>query len=340
MTFLTGMLALDIQAGAPNRGRSEEANFAGVKTLTAGRNRTYPYISAQALRRWWRDTLTIGGFTPSPVTRVSKKASTACRGDRYADDDLFGYMATVAKGTTIQRDTVLATGTLRSVHPQRPTRDWGTMARGLQPGEDPLPHQHDHYTAEMTTDIRLDLTRVGVFALAGTATPDLADTAITEALEAGATEITVRGHRALALPLPERRARAAALWQALAELDGGASRNLHYGDRTPALVVLAPLAGAANPFTRLLRPATRAEDGDTVFDLDVLRQQVSAWRDRLAGPVRIGWAPGFLGAHREDVLTRLADEDMVTVDHPRTMLRGLAEEITSGQHDDWFTPIP
>lgn len=333
MTYLTGMLALDIKAGAPNRGNSHEDNFSGVKTTRIGRN-THPYIAAQAIRRWWRDTLAEQGFPPSPVTRWdNKKATTAARGDLHADDDLFGYMATVARGTTIQRNTVLATGTALSVRPQQPTRDWGTMSRGFQPGDQPLPHQHDHYTTELAMDLRLNLSRVGRFQIDGIATPDLADDAITEALDNGATETTIRGHRTIELPLDQRRTRTAGLWRALAELDGGATLNMHYGSRTPALIVLAPLSCGANPFTRILR-AVRDE---TRFDHDILREQLHAWDDRITGDVRIGWEPGFLHDQRDgaDGVVAQAEPD-IDIQHPRTMLRTLANDIESGKHDDWF----
>ncbi|MEU2258403.1 hypothetical protein ABZ540_35135 [Nocardia xishanensis] len=32
---------------------------------------------------------------------------------------------------------------------------------------------------------------------------------------------------------------------------------------------------------------------ETVFDTDVLREEIEAWRDVLEGPVQVGWAPGF-----------------------------------------------
>ncbi len=123
--------------------------------------------------------------------------------------------------------------------------------------------------------------------------------------------------------------------RALAALRGGAKQSLHYGDRTPALVLLVPIKGGVNPFTRVVA----ARDGRTVFAAEVLREEIEAWADELDGPVMIGWAPGFLGDQRADTIKELADlvtAGRVSIAHPRLMLTGLAEAIQSGRHDDWF----
>ncbi len=167
MTYLAGKVALDINAGAPNNGRGEE-NMGKVKAMRVD-GKTYPYVSAQAFRRWLRDSLP-SGEQRSPVTRSGsgsrQQAYTAGRPDTYLDDDLFGYMVAV-KSKNYQRDTVLGTGTLVAVTPQRPTPDFGTMSRGFQAGEDPVIHEHEHYTADLAGDLLLDLPRLGTFELEG-----------------------------------------------------------------------------------------------------------------------------------------------------------------------------
>jgi CRISPR-associated protein Cst2 len=127
----------------------------------------------------------------------------------------------------------------------------------------------------------------------------------------------------------------ALLLRTLAELRGGAKRSLHYGDRTPAFLLLAPIQGGINPFTRMLRPQAQ----ETVFDDDVLREELDAWADELSGPVLIGWAPGFLGGQREKARAELADlidTGSILIDHPRVILSRLAEQIEAGAHDVWF----
>ncbi|MGH3874104.1 MAG: type I-B CRISPR-associated protein Cas7/Cst2/DevR [Pseudonocardiaceae bacterium] len=336
MTYLVGKIALGILAGAPNNGRGDN-NVGMVKQMWVN-GKIHPYASAQAFRRWLRDSLPAdeprSGVTRSG-TGKNQQAYTEGRPDRYLDDDLFGYMVAVSKAN-YQRDTVLATGTFVAVTSQRPTRDFGTMSRGFNAGENPVLHEHEHYSAELAGDVLLDLPRVGTFEMGGSGLRTaLPAAAAKEAEQAGAEPVAFRGTAALRMPIAERRRRVALLLRSLAGLRGGAKRSLHYGDRTPAFVLLAPVRGGINPFTRVLR----AQAQETVFDDDVLREELDAWADELDGPVLIGWAPGFLGDQREKARAELADlidAGSVRIDHPRVVLTRLAEQVESGAHDAWF----
>lgn len=340
MSFLVGKVVEEVVAGAPNNGEGVD-NTGTVKRLKVGRD-IHPYVSAQAFRRWLRDSLP-ADEPRSGVTRSgsgsNQQAHTAGRPDQFLDDDLFGYMVAVKK-QNYQRDTVLATGTLVSVVPQRPTTDFGTMSRGFAAGENPVIHQHELYSAVLAGDLLLDLPRVGVFETDGSGLRiSISEPIAQEALAGGAESVTFRGVSAVRLPLPERRRRVAVLLRALAELRGGAKRSLHYGDRTPALLVLAPMKGGVNPFTRTLG----AREGKPVFNADVLAEEITAWKDELDGPVRIGWAPGFLGDQRKSVekeLAQLIAGERVIIDHPRVLLRDLAGAVEEGKHDGWFEDAP
>jgi len=340
MTFLVGKIALDITAGAPNNGRGED-NTAKVKALTIGREK-YPYTSAQAFRRWLRDSLP-APESRSPVSRTGtgkkQQAYTQGRPDLYLDDDLFGYMV-AERGKNYQRDTVLATGTLVSLASRRISSDFGTMSRDFPADANPVIHEHEHYTAELAGDILLDLPRVGTFEQDGGGLRcALAKESAEEALEAGAVEYSLRGIGSLRLPIEERRRRTAVLLRTLAQVRGGASRALHYGDRAPSLILLAPLKGGNNPFTRVL-----TMKGDHAwFDLDVFKEERQAWADELDGPIMLGWAPGFLGDQREKVRRERAEDiaaGSIVVDHPRTVMGALAKEFEAGQRDHWFEDTP
>lgn len=339
MSYLVGKIVLDVVAGAPNNGLGED-NVARVKQLRIGRD-VHPYVSAQAFRRWLRDSLP-AGEPASPVIRSGsgqkQQAYTQGRPDLYLDDDLFGYMVAVKgdKTKTCQRDTVLATGTFVSVSPRRPERDFGTMSRGFAAGENPVLHGHEFYSAELAADVLLDLPRLGVFETDGTGLKvALPEPAAKQARENGAQDVTFRGASALQLGIEERRRRTALLLRALAAVRGGAKQSMHYGDRTPALVLLAPVKGGINPFTRIL--GVRMER--TQFDAGVLRAEIEAWADELDGPVLLGWAPGFLGQQRDQARTELADlitAGTLVIDHPRVLLNTLAERIERGERDSWF----
>ncbi|WP_433334993.1 type I-B CRISPR-associated protein Cas7/Cst2/DevR [Spirillospora sp. CA-294931] len=348
MSFLAGKIVLAVTAGAPNNGKGESTT-APVKRARV-RGEVYPYVSAQAFRRWLRDTMAASGMSASPTERVGKaqqkaqKANTKANPIQYADDDLFGYMKagpkSDEKGTTL-RDSPFMVGTLMAVEPARPVVDFGVMSRGVS---EPVLHSHEFYTADLAAPFLLDLPQVGTFMLpqsggAGRANYLTEEQALqlAEAVGIGATQTVFRGYQAVRLPLEIRRDRVALLFESLAELSGGAKKALHYEDRTPSLVTVVPMAGGVNPLGFVV---DGAEDGTGLeVRASVLREELQAWHGQWEAPVRFGWRPGFRRILRkgfEAELADLIDEGQVTIDHPRTMLRKLAEEIRSGARDAWF----
>ncbi len=351
MTYLAGKIVLTVEAGAPNNGRGD-GNTTRVKTAVI-RRKTYPYISAQAFRRWTRDTMTALGAIPSPTERVgsaqgkAQKVNTAADPIQYIDDDLFGYMKAGAKtegADTTLRDSPYMMGTLLAVEPARPTEDFGVMARDIT---EPVLHGHEFYTADLAAPFLLDIPRVGTFTLPdnrGVGRPNYlsekAALTMAEALQAGATPVTFRSQPAVRLPLQARRERVAVLLDALAELAGGAKKALHYGDRAPALLMLLPMAGGVNPLGFVVNGA---EDGSGLrVRADVLEQELAVWTDEWEAPVRVGWQPGFRDGLRtefEAALTNRIAAGEVVIDHPRAILTTLATEIRGGRHDAWFDDL-
>lgn len=348
MAYLAGKIVLAVTAGAPNNGRGEATTGRVKKTVI--RQQTYPYVSAQAFRRWLRDTMTELGSVPSPTERVGKKqskaqkATTAADPIQYADDDLFGYMKATAKSDdadTTLRDSPFMLGTLLAVEPARPTEDFGVMARGI---DEPVLHSHEFYTADLAAPFLLDLPRIGTFTLftargAGKANYLTQEAALraADAVSAGAEPVTFRGQPAVRLPLDTRRQRAALLLEALAEIAGGAKKGLHYGDRTPALLMLLTMDGGVNPLEFTI---SGADDGSGLqVRAKLLRAELEAWDGHWQPPVRVGWRPGYKEITRKQFeadLTAEIDAGEVLVDHPRTMLRTLAAEVRDGTHDAWF----
>lgn len=348
MSYLAGKIVLAVTAGAPNNGKGESTTTPVKKARIRGQ--IYPYVSAQAFRRWLRDTMTAMGSVPSPTVREGKaqskaqKATTGADPIAYADDDLFGYMKAGAKGgdsATTLRDSPFMVGTFLSVEPARPTDDFGVMSRGI---DEPVLHSHEFYTADLAAPFLLDLPRVGTFTLpgkGGSGRPNYLTEEqalqMAEAVKAGATVTRFRGCSAIRLPLEVRRERIALLLEALAELTGGAKKALHYGDRTPALVAAVPMAGGTNPLGFVV---DGAEDGSGLrVRGGALREELSVWDGQWDAPVRIGWRPGFRDVLRKEFesdVADLVDAEQVRIQHPRAMLRDLAEEIRGGFQDAWF----
>src|SRR5690606_22784790 len=118
---------------------------------------------------------------------------------------------------------------------------------------------------------------------------------------------------------------------------GGAKKGLHYGDRTPALLMLLTMNGGVNPLEFTI---SGADDGSGLqVRANVLRAELDAWDQHWQPPVRVGWRPGFKEVTRKQFEVDLAaeiDAGDVLIDHPRTMLRTLAAELRNGTHDAWF----
>ena len=331
MTYLAGVLVTDIIAGAPNQGEGD-ATSSRTKKMGAGRD-TRPYVSAPAFRRWHRTSLPT---EPSPVFRTGKgkkqQAYTAGRPDLYPDDDIYGYMAATAKQdgdkTTRSRETALFTSPLLATGPTRIVEDFGTMSRGFEADADPVLHGREQYTADLACRFLVDSARLGRFTIGGEAPRmNLRGAAVDEAKEAGAVEGEFRGAEIVELPIEQRRERLAMLLEAFSGLHGGAMQALHYNDVTPAWMLLAPVRGGINPFTRVVTH----NGSETVVDLAVLREEIEAHDDVIDGVVRIGWAPGFLPEQRAQAAEQLPAG--VTLDHPRTVVRNLAQEIRDGAAD-------
>src|SRR2546421_11996313 len=145
-TNVLGFVLIDAPHSALNMGQADatvaDENKIPVKTIWRD-GKSLPYVSAQAWRYWWRNTLESKfDWKMSPIDRQAKIAFTSADPFTYPDDDGFGYMRALktAEGGTLTRLSPLKTSPLISVLPQSPTKDFGVIARHEG---DPLPHEHD-----------------------------------------------------------------------------------------------------------------------------------------------------------------------------------------------------
>ena len=105
-----GFVLIDVDVAALNNaGKSTSTNLEnGVATKKITKNgRKFVYVSGQAWRYWWRDTLQKNfAWNLSPITRDKKIAFTAANPIQYPDDDVFGYcsnLKNISLPATIQR---------------------------------------------------------------------------------------------------------------------------------------------------------------------------------------------------------------------------------------------
>ena len=357
--------ALNNAGSDPDAGRL--GNAVVVKQIRIGRM-AYPYISGQAVRRWWRETLYADfGWTPSPVTREAKSAYTLGDPIAYADDDLFGYMAakkapkkakakakdaedtleitiddtgdtakaeTEDSGGTQRRVSPLKNSLLVSVLPNVITTDFGHFSRDL-PVDNPnmVPFEHQHYSATMQGVFTISLMDVGRFECGAmrdvSALFTSADASIT-ATEVQATD-GLSKPRVLGLSLDVRRKRVAETIEALGRLRYGANLTRNLSDVSPVVILGGYLDGGNAPFQNLFTPD---DNGQVQLNLKRLGSVLKDYGKYLLGSKTLyfGYRPGVLSNEEETLKAFESAFEGVSVEvgTPGEILQKIADEARTG----------
>ena len=316
---VNGLMLIDAPHSALNMLGQEEGaateNQVVVKSIQRA-GQQYPYVSAQALRYWWRRALEAEcGWQMSPIEREKKIAFTQAQPWLYPDDDVFGYMRAQAeqvpdidkrtgetrkdeqgnavtkkgKNITLTRVSPLKCSPLVSVSPQRPTRDFGTMSRH---DGDPVPYERQFYASVLKGIFSLDVTALGRFEESNrTGFQNISEAGLVLAEEAGAS-VT---EREAVLEVTERRKRAKDTISVLPHLVGGANQTLHLTDVTPKLVILTVLQGGNHLFMNVVKD----DRGRAVIHVEALKEVLKAYQDKLKTDVFIGRRTGFMDDQAE-----------------------------------------
>jgi len=301
-------------------------NIVVVKKLQKGRN-TYPYVSSQAWRNWWRTTLDqeFDDWKSSPITREKKIAFTDVDPVKYDDDDVFGYMRAQSKkkvDLTVTRLSPLKCSPLISIAPQIPTNDFGVMAR--QKGN-PVPYEHEFYSCVLQGIFSLDLGAVGTFSdIEKTGYKNIAPSYVKTIQAAGGTQESENSPWMLPKEIRVRRCRQTL--EALPLLSGGAKLTSHLTDVTPKLIILSVLDGGNHPFMNLMVE----KDGTGQLSLDALREIIEDYADRFCDSIYIGRRTGFMDNRDEELHELASDTSLpreVIYDSPNKVIAQLAEKL-------------
>lgn len=305
-----GFFLIDVDAVALNNaGKGNTSNFDNaVVTKNITKNgRSFVYVSGQAVRYWWRNTLQQNlGWELSPIIREDKIAYTNANPIQYSDDDIFGYMraateeVTDAKGKTkkqnitVTRISPLKNSVLVSACSVRPAENWSSMAR--QEG-DSVPYVKQEYSAIMKGMFCLDLGMIGTFSNYNkTGFKNLSDSLRRDALAIeGAEEIDdafVANQKLVRLPYSTRVQRAKDTISALKTISGGAMQTSNMGDVTPKFIILVSTNTGNHPFSHIVT-STGSYDEMIKFDIDALREVIKEYGDTFEGKVYIGRRKGF-----------------------------------------------
>lgn len=312
-----GYMLLDVDVVALNNaGKATSSNFDNaVETKSITKNgKKYVYVSGQAWRNWWRNSLQKDlNWALSPITRDSKIAYTNADPIKYADDDVFGYMR-AAKETvkddkgkekkvdvTVTRISPLKNSAIVSVAAVRPVENWSSMAR--QEG-DSVPYGKEEYSAIMKGMFSLDLNMVGTFSNYNkTGFLNLSEKLKGEAIEAGADLVDdsfVPNQQLVRLDKNTRVQRAVDVIRVLKTITGGAMQTCNLGDVTPKFIILATTNTGNHPFSHVAK-ATGAYDENAVLNIEGLEEVLTDYKDTFVGKVFIGIRNGFMDDEKESL---------------------------------------
>lgn len=294
---IVGLMLVDAPHSALNNAGSDAGdrtdNIVRVKSIRKGR-KVYPYVSGQALRYWWRDTLENKyGWEMSPISREKKIAFTAANPIEFPDDDVFGYMRALKKndGGTVTRSSPLKNSPLVSVVGQYPTSDFGVMARHEG---DPVPYEHEFYSTILKGIFSLDLENIGKFCSSEKTGfrnmyPKLVELAEEKELK-NEEDVWV-------LEDEIRIQRAKDVISALPYLYGGAKSTSHLTDVTPKFIILAAIDGGNHIFMDVVYE----EDDELKVDFEALKEVMDDYSDILLTDIFIGIRSGFLNEIQEEL---------------------------------------
>ena len=361
MAFVTGLFLIDAPASALNNlgaipGERFD-NATGVKHIRT-REGAYPYVSAQAVRNWIRTTAQakIPGWQAAPTYREEKVAYTDANPISYWDDDLFGYMrapsnrksaraqreanAAYASSTpttdTITRVSPFRVSTLLSIAPVNLTSDYGTMSRHEG---DPVPHEHQFYRTTLKGLFSLDLATCGRFSYVNrTGFRNLDEARIEQARQAGLEHLAEE--KCYRLPLAQRIARVTALFEGMAQLEGGAKLALHYTDVSPVFVILAVTRGGNHIFNYVVGASER---GTPKLKPEALAEALTVFSSQILSKVYIGWVKGYLDEQRSVFEQAMEDpngplhfaRERIVIAHPRQAFENIVQALRNAPLDWW-----
>lgn len=320
MKTVQGFLLIDVDVAALNNAGADKStnleNAVATKKITKN-GKQYPYVSGQAWRYWWRETLKNDfEWLMSPIIRDKKIAYTEADPLKYPDDDIFGYMRAGKKiikdpktgkekseNVTLTRISPLKNSALIAVAYNPIVKNWSSMAR--QEG-DAVPYGKDEYCAIMKGMFSIDLNQVGTFSMRGrTGFININQTMKEVFLKNGAIEIEdpiekdLKGnpHKLVRLKSETRMQRVKDTILALKTLSGGAKLTTNLADVTPKLIVLATLKSGNHPFSHL----AKEELGKTIFSIEALKQIFKDYSDQIEGKIFIGKRIGFMDELKDDL---------------------------------------
>ncbi|MEZ5044010.1 MAG: type I-B CRISPR-associated protein Cas7/Cst2/DevR [Saprospiraceae bacterium] len=301
---IVGSFLIDARAAFLNGaglGTGEDRNKVIPKTFREkinGRFEEVPYVSAQAWRRWLRNTTNEENhWAPSELEAIGQadkgstnKISTKLNPIEYAEDDLFGYMRSGAgKEESVQRTSPFKSSILKGISGKSAINNDEAFVH-LKEGT-PLPYSTRFYSTHLEGFFNLEYYRLGVYDNLGSHV-ELAKEFL-ETFEADLDEQTIYGKfKRYTLKNIEhtRKQRAAGLLKGLAHLRGGAKQAAFGSDVAPKAIILAGME-CANPVFNDLFDGSGEKPR---LKINTLKEIKADYQHKLATEIFIGIRADYL----------------------------------------------
>lgn len=331
---IQGFILIDEDGVALNN--SGTVQIAGTENRVATKKiskhgQQYTYVSGQAWRYWWRETLEKHfNWKMSPLTKLEKQnvIFTEANPIDYSDDDIFGYMRAnkepvlkddgtekkkkngevEMKDATVTRVSPLKNSILVSVGAVRVATNFASASRQ---NDVPVLYGKEEYSTIMKGMFSLDLNQVGTFASYNKTGfknlgKKLLQSAIDEKLDIlddkfvktkeGNPEKLVRLSHAI------RASRVNDTIQALKFISGGAMQTSNMGDVTPKFIILATFTTGNHPFSHVIKNDPFSHEA-VVLNVDGIKEVLNDYKDQFQGTIFIGKRSGFMDEYNEDLKT-------------------------------------
>jgi CRISPR-associated protein Cst2 len=327
---IQGFILIDEDGVALNN--SGTVQVAGTENRVATKKiskhgQSMAYVSGQAWRYWWRETLQNHfDWKMSPIIREEKVAYTEANPFIYEDDDVFGYMRAAKevvlnedgtpklkdgkpvppKNATVTRVSPLKNSILVSIGTVRVATHFSSLSRL---NDAPVPFGKEEYSAVMKGMFSLDLNQVGTFAnynktgfknLSKALLQQAEDTKMEMLEDKFVKNKTGQSEKLVRLDKNTRTKRIIDTVKALKFISGGAMQTNNMGDVTPKLIVLATFSTGNHPFTHIVKTDPFSKEA-VILNIVGIKEVLNDYKDQFKGTVFIGKRSGFMDEYNEEL---------------------------------------
>lgn len=370
LTHITGTFLIQAEGAFLNGAgldSGEDRNAVIPKTYLDGRNRV-PYVSAQAWRRWLRNTFQEENPN-EPAAEIKEKGQSA-KGTTnkigtemnpiiYAEDDIFGYMRAEKDQGKAKKDADLEEledeseleeqeakpkkgKTEKVAAVMRPSPFVSSILKSLRTsgwqGDDegfvhlkqgsPLPYKTKFYNTQLQGVFGLNYARLGVFRNDGDRI-ELNESLVKKYQDENTIRQQNGNPNIYEVADNKRRERATMILRALAVLRGGAKQAQFGTDTAPKAIIVAGL----NCGNLIFNDLFAEQDGQPIIKLDALKQTIEDYRSRIVTPVFVGVRDGYLHPTYEADLRSWAEngagEFNVRLSSPVKAVEALTQELAN-----------